>query len=221
MLDTRERILDAAEALFAEHGIAATSVRAITAEAAVNLASLYYHFGSKEKLVEAVFSRRLRPINEERLRLLDACEREAGPGSLLVEEILESFLGPPLRMGPVGGSGSNFTRLMGRAHNEPNEQVTEIIVDQFREIAHRFGRALSRALPHLPMDELLWRFHFTVGAMAHTLIGSHYLRRLSGGMCDPSDVETTLLYLVRYAAAALRAESSLGDLHPLEGASKR
>ena len=55
--DTRERLLDAAEHLFAHHGIGSTSLRSITAEAETNLASVHYHFGSKEALIEAVFAR--------------------------------------------------------------------------------------------------------------------------------------------------------------------
>ena len=74
--DTREALLDAAESLFAEHGVQAASLRAITQQAGANLAAVHYHFGSKEGLVRAVFSRRIGPLNEERLRRLEECERE-------------------------------------------------------------------------------------------------------------------------------------------------
>ena len=61
--DTRERLLDAAKYLFAQRGVDATSLRHITAEAAANLASVNYHFGSKEALFRAVFVRRIGPVN--------------------------------------------------------------------------------------------------------------------------------------------------------------
>src|SRR5437867_6100600 len=98
-LASKERILDVAERLFAERGFAATSLRNITAEAAVNLAAVHYHFGSKDELIEAVFARRLGPLNRERLRLLEACRAAAGGGSPSVEELLEALIAPALRSG--------------------------------------------------------------------------------------------------------------------------
>src|ERR1043166_6329556 len=87
---TRESLLDAAEALFTEHGIQAASLRAITQKAGANLAAVHYHFGSKEGLVKAVFSRRLKPLNQERLRLLEACDLEADPQGGAVEQVLHA-----------------------------------------------------------------------------------------------------------------------------------
>ena len=71
---TKARILDAAEALFMEHGFEATSLRLITAAAGVNLAAVNYHFGSKEELFQAVLTRRLDPMNQARVALLDRYE---------------------------------------------------------------------------------------------------------------------------------------------------
>ncbi len=75
---TKTRILDTAEQLFAEKGYAATSIRNITTEAGVNLASVNYHFGSKETLLHQVFARRIGPVNEVRIRLLDEAEAKWG-----------------------------------------------------------------------------------------------------------------------------------------------
>jgi AcrR family transcriptional regulator len=55
---TKERILGAAETLFAQRGFDGASLRQLTSAAGVNLAAVNYHFGSKEKLVEQVFRRR-------------------------------------------------------------------------------------------------------------------------------------------------------------------
>ena len=77
-MTTKDRILDSAERLFARDGFEATSLRAITAEANVNLAAVNYHFQSKEALVQAVIGRRMGPVNAQRIALLDACEAEAG-----------------------------------------------------------------------------------------------------------------------------------------------
>ena len=93
---TKDRILDAAEALFMEHGFEATSLRAITAAAAVNLAAVNYHFGSKEELFQAVLTRRLDPMNQRRLALLDRFERDAASAPLSCERIIVALFVPAL-----------------------------------------------------------------------------------------------------------------------------
>ena len=91
---TKDRILDAAESLFMEHGFEATSLRSITAAAGVNLAAVNYHFGSKEELFQAVLTRRLDPMNQERLDLLSALERAAAPRPVACEQILSAMFVP-------------------------------------------------------------------------------------------------------------------------------
>src|SRR5213080_4689568 len=111
---TKERILDSAESLFMEHGFEATSLRSITAAAAVNLAAVNYHFGSKEELFQAVLTRRLDPMNHDRLTLLTRLEAEAAPRPLSCEKILGAMFIPALRLArdPRRG-GKNFLRLLG------------------------------------------------------------------------------------------------------------
>src|SRR5437764_6402442 len=95
---TKERILDVAEALFMEHGYEATSLRAITTAAEVNLAAVNYHFGSKEELFQAVLTRRLDPMNQQRLELLTRFEGEAAPKPLGCDRILSAPLIPALKL---------------------------------------------------------------------------------------------------------------------------
>ena len=205
-LTTKNRLLDAAEGLYADHGIDATSLRAITAAADANLAAVHYHFGSKQALTEAVFSRRILPIKKERLRILDGLERDAGDRSVPVESIVEAFVLPALKVSrdPHRG-GKNFIRLMGRIYTEPGGALGDLLVQQFGEILRRFGDALGRALPQLPPNELLWRFHFMVGAMVHTISDPGKLHRLSGGRCDPDDIDGVSARLVTFLASGLRA----------------
>src|SRR5438034_3826764 len=95
---TQGKILDAAEALFMEHGFEATTLRQITAAAGVNLAAVHYHFGSKEELFHAVLTRRLDPMNQERLALLTQFEHDAAPQPLTCEKILTAMLIPALKL---------------------------------------------------------------------------------------------------------------------------
>jgi len=202
---TKDRILDAAEKLFADEGFTATSLRAITTEAGVNLAAVNYHFGSKDRLIEAVFERRLAPLNHERISLLDALEGSDENPSL--EGILEAFVGPPLRLHrDTDRGGPTFMRLLGRTLTEPSQAIHEIFVRQFAEIAARFTPALERALPVLPPDEVFWRMHFAIGSMAHTMCDTFRLKLLSAGRCDAGeDIDATIRRLVSFIAAGLRA----------------
>ena len=202
--DTRERLLDTAERLFAEQGIDATSLRHITAEAHANLASVNYHFGTKEELVRELFARRIGPINHERLDQLDACKAR---GDTSLECVLRAFLGPALRLRlDANHGGEHFTCLLGRLYSEPTE-LKMVVIDEFKVVLARFNAALQRALPDLAHEELTWRFFFTIGSMAHLMSAGDLLNTLTQGRCDPSDVEGTLQRVIDFSAAGFRAIS--------------
>ena len=94
--DTKQRILDTAEHLFAREGYHSTSLRAITGQANVNLAAVNYHFGSKEALIEAVIERRIVPLNKIRKQNLEAVQEAARHEGRrpLVKEALRAFIEP-------------------------------------------------------------------------------------------------------------------------------
>jgi len=210
-VETKDRILDAAERLFAEQGFDATSLRAITGEASVNVAAVNYHFGSKDALIEAVLARRLEPMNSERLRLLDECERGRDDDPPSIEEILRCFFEPALRMHSDPDSGSaRFIQIFGRTFTEPGDRLRELFVSQFRVVARRFKAALGRSVPDLSKQELSWRMHFMIGAMAHTMSNAEGLRLLDEGRPSRKDVDEEVALLVRFAAAGLRAPATAG-----------
>jgi AcrR family transcriptional regulator len=177
---TKARILDAAEALFMEHGFEATSLRAITAAAGVNLAAVNYHFGSKEELFQAVLTRRLDPMNQERVDLLTRLEHEAAPAPLPCDRILSAMFVPALKLArdPERG-GKNFLRLLGRAYADPAPFIRKFLAGQYAVMIARFKAAFSRALPDLPRKELSWRLHFIMGALSYTLAGTDALRLIA------------------------------------------
>jgi AcrR family transcriptional regulator len=203
-LDTKQRILDSAERLFADNGFDSTSLRTIIADAKVNLAAIHYHFHSKEALVDAVILRRLEPINRQRLEMLDACEQAAGDGGPSLEAVIEAFLAPTFREASHHPDGASFTRLIGRILT-----VEKSLVPRFKqhmsEILRRFPQALHRAAPELPRQELFWRLQFMGGAMALTLLRGKDLEALTDGLCDTADTESTIRRLVAFAAAGFRA----------------
>jgi AcrR family transcriptional regulator len=202
-MTTKDRILDAAERLFASDGFEATSLRAITSGAGVNLAAVNYHFQSKEALVQAVIGRRMGPVNAQRLALLDTYEAAAGGEPVSVEKILDAFFRPVVEM--VGSHAHEFVPLLGRLYSEPGDFAERLYKEQFEHLARRFVPAFERALPEVPREELFWRLHFAIGALAHTMAASKMLLLMSGGASDVSDVEGTLARLKSFVLAGLSA----------------
>ena len=183
--DTRSRILDAGERLFMEHGFDGTSMRMITSQAGVNLAAVNYHFGTKELLIQEVFRRRLTHLNQSRLAALAQLEAEAAGSPLKPSRIVDAFFGTALRMAAdVEGGGHTFMCLLGRTYTEPNEFVRKFLAEEYAECVERFLTALYRALPEVDRNEILWRFHFMMGAMSYAIAGTDALQLVTGKFDD-------------------------------------
>ncbi len=204
--DTKRRILDAAEQLIGDKGFPSTSMRDITKAASVNLASVNYHFGSKEALLAAVLERRLQPINERRLQLLDEIERQADDsgGEPALYDIVRAFLSPPFEhQEQWGNSSETFLRLLGRIHAETNEEFRQEFMSEFEMVFQRFETALQRCLPHLTHSDIPWRLLFMVGSMAFTMSwGQSLLAREPIANNKSDDI---LEGLITYTCAGLAA----------------
>ncbi len=202
--DTKSRILDAAEVLFADRGIEPTSLRAVTTKAGTNLAAVHYHFGSKDALIAAVVARRVSPINQERLKLLERLEVAAkAPPDL--EEILEAFFGPAVRALAESERGSLLAKMMSRIYWESGGETRQLILEQFRDVLQGFIPALSRALPALPQKEVIVRFQFGIGVMIHTLSQRGGSENAPFPMTFDNDPERQLGRMVSFVAAGFRA----------------
>jgi AcrR family transcriptional regulator len=214
--DTKSRILDAAEALFTEHGYEATSLRQLTTAAGVNLAAVNYHFGTKEELFQAVLTRRLDPMNQERIDILARYEREAGGQPLTCERILSAMLIPALKLArDEKRGGKDFLRVLGRAYADPAPFIRNFLSAQYAEMIGRFKEAFQKALPHLTKQELTWRLHFVMGALSYTLAGTDALRLMAQVIPQEKDNDELLLQrLAPFLAAGLKAP--LGDPKKLE-----
>lgn len=204
MNDTKQKLLDAAEQLFAAKGFAATSLRDITTLADANLASVNYHFGSKEALIDAVFERRLEPVNRERIELLDAYEAAANGAAVDLRQILWAYLAPPFRyVHGAGIGGRDFMRIVGRVQAAPGESISAAFLGQFETVKTRFHAALHRALPALSDDEVSRRMHHVIGAMAHTFCWSGTLACLRSNEAPESDA--VLHSILGFALAGMQA----------------
>ena len=207
--ETKERILDTAERLFADRGFEATSIRDITSAAEVNLASINYHFRTKQELIAAVFIRRVGPINQRRLELLAEIEQKTGQKPPTVEALIEAMILPAAATGLCKEQGSDtFLQLTGRFFSEPNVEIDQLIHAKFQKMMSRFTAAFLRVLPGLTEEELYWRLKFTFGALHHVLLTlnkqdstrSHPGKRLAGA--------ELVQRLVAFAAAGIKAPAS-------------
>jgi AcrR family transcriptional regulator len=206
---TRERILDAAERLFAEHGFAGTSHRQITAEARVNLAAVNYHFGSKEALFLEVVRRRLEPVNRRRVEMLDEAERRGGAARL--EDVARAFVEPVVAARMEGGKLGVLPKLMARVVGEPGGWAERLLPVVFAGVAARFLATLERAMPEVKREDLLWGLVFSAGVLSHYLLLGDLIRRAAGGAPEAEGAGgETVERMVRYIAAGLKALRGAG-----------
>jgi len=197
--DTKTRILDAAERIFSQDGFDAASLRTITAAAQVNLAAVNYHFQTKEALFSAVIERRVRPVNERRIEMLESIA-----GKPTVEKVLEAFLRPLVEL-KSGGEPTVIRPLMARLYGVPRDLHTRIIEDNFGPLLRRFVDALADAMPGVPHEELRWRMLFLIGAMAQTFAWGPIMSKVMKSGLNVDDFEELIERLISFGAAGIKA----------------
>ncbi len=195
---TKERILTAAEALFAQRGFDGASLRQLTAAAGVNLAAVNYHFGSKEKLVEQVFKRRLDALNQHRLAEL---AKVAGKPGTRLEDVLAAYIRPALELSHEG-NGSLFMRVLARAFAEHDDTLRQFLSENYGHVMKQFTAEFARLLPHLDRAELYWRIDLVTGALTHAMSGFGMIQR-KDNVTEQQHREQTAAHLIRFAAAGL------------------
>jgi AcrR family transcriptional regulator len=209
--ETRERLLDAAERIFAERGFEGASMRAVTQAAGASVSAANYHFGSKEALLRETLLRRVGPLNERRLARLDALEAEAGGRPLELETILEAFLRPIFEEHAASvDATARFRQVAARIYSDPPDVVAAMKRELFGPILARFVGALTAALPEKSREEIELGFQLTVGVMVHVISGHLVMAPASeddGCECWTSRLsdESVLQQMITYVAAGLRA----------------
>ena len=200
--NTNERILGAAEELFAIHGFSGTSLRQVTSHADVNIAAVNYHFGSKENLVNEVFRRRMDDMSEKRLKKLTEA-RHAYPGDL--EAVLKAFIEPPLALTlDRQHGGAAFVRVLARAFAEKNDGLRKFLSDNYGHVLREFAKAIGECVSGLPKEDLYWRLDFVAGALTYAMADFGLIKR-PVGTSEKQHCEKAAQQLVRFAAAGLRA----------------
>ena len=206
VMDSREKLLVAALHLFASRGVDSVSVRDIAHAAGVNSALVGYYFRGKDGLISQLYRHHCEPMNAERTRLLESFSRGGRAPSL--EKVIEAFVRPALAITKDKNGLSEFTRLRALLAAERSELLDELVAENFDRSCAIFVKALHRCLPHLSYEDVLWRFHFTLGTINYTAVGPNRITVFSEGKCNPLKVEDTLRELTAFLAAGFRAPRS-------------
>ena len=201
---TKDRILHAAEELFAAQGFATTSLRQVTSRADVNIAAVNYHFGSKDNLINEVFRRRMDVMSAQRLDALHAA-LENQPGEL--EPILAAFVKPALAMSQDRHGGGAFIRVIARAYAEKNDGLRKFLSDQYGHVLRDFAKAIAGCMPELGKEALYWRLDFLSGALTYAMADFGLIKR-PHGVSEATHRQRAAAALIRFAAAGFKADAS-------------
>ncbi len=205
--DTKTRILDAAEKLFARQGFDATSLRMLTREAEVNLASVNYHFGSKEELIKAVIARRILPLNAIRIERLQKIKNIARAEDCPpdIREILLAFLEPTFAFRKSARGAQDFISLIGRAFSDPRDTVRKVFMKMVEPVFQPLFELLCEALPSLPRNVVYLRLNFMLGAMAHSMNISQMCQLIPDGLSFKVDSNTLVEQFVVFVENGMEA----------------
>lgn len=202
---TRDRMLDHAEILFAQHGFDGVSIRDITKAAGVDVALANYHFGSKDKLFDAVFQRRAETMNARRIVLLEDVLERFAPGPPKLEDVIGAFTWPVAEIMIEGGEGGRaYGRLVAQVNNSP-KLARVAMTRYFDPVVKRFMEVLRRIAPGCAEEELFWSFHFLSGALTLSMAETGRLDVLSDGRCRSDDLKAIFTRIVPFCAAGFRA----------------
>lgn len=200
----KDRILDAAEALFAKHGFEGVSMRQIAEEAGVDLALSSYHFGNKRGLFDAVLLRRAEVLNDTRLEALARCKADAGPEGPTVDAIINAFLEPLLGHGLQEDPGwLHYFELVAQVNSSP-EWGGQLMTKYFDPLVQQFMDALKEALPNADAADLYWCYHFLSGALTLTFAHTGRIDQLSDGAARSIDMRGAYERMVPFVAAGFR-----------------
>jgi AcrR family transcriptional regulator len=206
--NTKERIIEAAEQLFADSGFSGTSLRQLTGKADVNLAAVNYHFGSKENLIQEVFKRRLDSLNRSRQQALDKLESTHPNGQLPLEDVLRAFIAPALSMSAdAANGGSPFVKVLARAYVEYREELRSFLSEHYGDLNRRFFLAIANNVPHLDDQQVYLRIDFMIGALTYAMADFGVAKR-PGDHSVEDYWRRAADELVRFAVAGLTAPQS-------------
>jgi AcrR family transcriptional regulator len=197
---TKERILSAAEQLFAGSGFDGVSMRDIGRAAKVPFALITYHFQSKLGLYKALFRRRQDLLTTQRLQGLREVQI-TGDRETDIRQIAAIFVEPQINIRSLPG-GLDFARLIAREVCDPMESERGIVAEYLDPVAFAALELLERVAPHVDYEQICWAFYFASGSVAINNANTGRIERLSSGKCQTSDTSRVATMLTTFIAAA-------------------
>lgn len=204
-MNTKTKILNAAELLFADKGFATTSLREITSEAEVNLAAVNYHFGSKKELIKALMKRYLDELSPVLVESLSKVLKEEGQPTL--EQVFTAFVEPLLTLNEYRDNGTSiFLQLLGRSYTDSQGFLRWFITTNYPGILDNFVAAVHKAYPELSTEDIFWRLHFTMGTAVFTMSSTGALIDIAeSDFGTKVDVAGVIYRIIPYVAAGVGA----------------
>lgn len=207
------KLLDSVELLVSQKGFDAVSVRDVTQLAKANVASVNYHFGSRDGMMALMISRRMSPIHEEQLKGLNLLEKKRGNKSLPLEELLNALLGPLfMKEHPKSGSKPEVMRqCVARILALSVDALPQPLQESGSLVWSNYLKALGKCLKELGREELVWRLHMVTGTAMQTLVGTDPIEAWVGKMPGDQELESRFSRLLRLASAMMRAGGMIGS----------
>lgn len=208
---TRERILDAAEDVFARLGYYAATIRGITRSAGVELSLARYYFGSKDELFRQVVSRRADDICQMLETSLARARHAAGAGRAPgLRAVVEAMVGPALQKLASGDPGwRNYLRLLsGFALLQDQHALLAPWRARYASTAAQFHAALAAARPDAPEHVIGWALHFLHTLIGHALLDVGVTRHAAGLAALPVPWEQLREQLVQHVVGGISAQAA-------------
>ncbi|MDG1731908.1 MAG: TetR family transcriptional regulator [Thalassotalea sp.] len=207
-MDTKTKILNAAELLFADKGFTGTSLREITSIAEVNLAAVNYHFGSKKELIKALMKRYLDELTPSLVKSLEEILESTEEKNL--EDVFSAFVDPLLSLNELRENGtSNFLQLLGHSYTDSQGFLRWFITTNYPGIIDNFTAAVHKVYPELSSEEIFWRLHFTMGTAVFTMSSTEALIDIASNDFGLTlDVADVIKRIIPYVAAGVGAPIS-------------
>ena len=205
-IETKNKILNAAEELFSLHGFSGTSLRDIHSLSGVAPSLCHYHFGSKEDVLQAVVDRRADAHQRAMLALLASCRHKFNEGPIPVEALVEAYVRPILEQHLSRGNGwRNYTRLMAFLYSEASHLQPRVQVHKYDQVVNQFIEEFRKSMPHASEPTLHWGIYFLRSSVINLLLDTRLVDDQSAELCDSGDVEEAIQNLQRFFSSGFQS----------------